>query len=194
MPSAIGNGETNANALNREDVDHVDDGVGSDDDDDDDDDSKDSEVEASAARIIAWLRMTGITLFTMAGAFYLSRKMTASMGGEVDWADRLAGESGRQMSGVESQLISAKYSPGCVDCGVKSFKTVTRDNDQKHASKNAVVGSRELHAAYAKADDFAPPRVYHNYWAAGDFPSQYYSKSDTIKNYRFRRIFGWENE
>merc|ERR1719495_988592 len=91
MPSAIGNGETNANALNREDVDHVDNGVGSDDDDDDDDDSKDSEVEASAARIIAWLRMTGITLFTMAGAFYLSRKMTASIGGEVGWAANPAG-------------------------------------------------------------------------------------------------------
>ena len=124
---------------------------------------------------------------TAAGAYYVSRKAIRS-GAEL--AERLAADSSTQMSGVEAQMLPAKFSPGCVDCGLKSMKTIT-STVQQNASRGAISGSRNLHKAYAAGDDFAPPRIYHNYWAAGEFPSQYYSKSDTIKNYRFTRIFGW---
>jgi len=176
-----GGGETNANAL----------AVGTAGPEDDDEDEEEA-IPMTAAQVLAWLKLSAVSLVTVAGAFYLTRKMALQSASTKDWdlTERLA--SGQaMMSGVEAQQIASKWSPGCVDCSLKSMKTITIDNDQKNASKGAVMGAKSLHKAYAAGDDFAPPRVYHNYWAAGAFPSQYYSKSDTIKNYRFTRIFGW---
>lgn len=158
--------------------------------DENDDEEDDNDGEATADRVIALLKLSALSLMTAAGAYFVSRK--AISGVAADLTARLEAEAGGPMSGVEAQQIPAKFSPGCVSCGLKSLKTVVEGGStQQNASRGAVLGSKNLHKAYAAGDDFAPPRVYHNYWAAGEFPSQYYSKSDTIKNYRFTRIFGW---
>ena len=157
--------------------------------DDDDDEYDDDDDEAAAKRFLAWLKLSAVSLMTVAGAYYVSRKMASKAA--LNGADWLAASTQQPMSGVEAQQLPARFGRDCVSCGLKSLKTVIGDNSQKNASLGAVKGSRHLHKAYAAGDDFAPPRVYHNYWAAGEFPSQYYSKSETIKNYRFTRMFGW---
>jgi len=184
-------GEANVNALQADgDARHVDDddeiGGRYDGDDENDDDVE----EATADRVIRLMKLSALSLMTAAGAYVVSRK--AISGVAADLTARLEAESGGTMSGVEAQMLPAKFSPGCVSCGLKSLKTVVEGGSvQQNASRGAIIGNKNLHKAYAAGDDFTPPRVYHNYWAAGGFPSQYYSKSETIKNYRFTRIFGW---
>jgi len=189
--AAAGGGEANANALILEDDDGED---GFDEEGEEEEEEHFESDPLTPAQILRFLKMSAVSLVSVAAAFYLTRKFALrSSAAKEDWdlARQLANDSDRRMAGVESQQLASKWSPGCVDCSLKSLKTVVADDGQKNASEAAVVGAEELHKAYAAGDDFAPPRVYHNYWAANDFPSQYYSKSETIKNYRFQRIFGW---
>jgi len=178
--AAAGGDDANANALSA----HADDDI---DDDMDEEEKENDGFEANQltpAQVLRFLKLSAFSLASIAGAFYVTRKLAlgTSGGGADNWD--------MAMSGVESQMLPSKFARGCVSCGLKSMKTVTSDNDQKNASKGAISGAESLHKAYAAGDDFAPPRVYHNFWAS-EPPSQYYSKSETIKNRRFTRIFGW---
>jgi len=123
-----------------------------------------------------------------AGVLFFGRKwlLTGDGSGGAEWAT----DSAHRMAGVESEQISANYSPGCVKGSLATLKTITRDNDQKNASKGAISGNEKLHKSYAKEYNYTPPRVLHHHWAA-EPPYAVISPSETIRNYRFTRLFGW---
>jgi len=138
-------------------------------------------IERIKSSALPWVLLGASTL-------YFGRKwlLTGDGGGGAEWAT----DSAHRMAGVESEQISANYSPGCVKGSLATLKTITRDNDQKNASKGAISGNEKLHKAYAKEYNYTPPRVYHHHWA-GETPYAVISNSETIRNYRFTRMFGW---
>lgn len=157
-------------------------------DDGHEDDEANGEENEEDGNLIERIKSSALPWVLLgASALYFGRKwLLTGDGGGAEWAT----DSAHRMAGVESEQISANYSPGCVKGSLATLKTITRDNDQKNASKGAISGNDKLHKAYAKEYNYAPPRVYHHHWA-DEPPYAVISPSETIRNFRFTRIFGW---
>ena len=74
-----------------------------------------------------------------AGVLYLGRKwlLTGDGGGGAEWAT----DSAHRMAGVESEQISANYSPGCVKVFLNNFAGLKKQNtpQKNHTSRKPFV-------------------------------------------------------
>merc|ERR1711915_994805 len=104
------------------------------------------EEETDVVQLITKLKLTAVSLLSLAGAIFISRKMAAKAS---LWAmdNRSPNEmiaNSAQMASAEAQMVPSNFKPGCVDCSKKSVKTLSVDTSQRNASKGAIRGARDL--------------------------------------------------